>query len=105
MDESKDFLKSAIEGLGDAIERILAFGVHSLPTEKGDAIRRALDAKTLDFSFTVDFDAESQEWTAICTLVDGNGVSTVLDLGELADGLSRPVLFLVKGPAENTEKS
>lgn len=105
MDKSKDFLKNAIDGLGDALGLILAFGVHSLPTERADAIRSALDAKTLDFTFTVDFDADSQQWTAICNLIDGDGVSTVLNLGELANGLSRPALFLVKGSAESTEKS
>ena len=48
------------------------------------------------FNLTLDFQLNPQRWTVLCNFVDGDGVTTSLDLGELTHGLSHPTLFLVK---------
>jgi hypothetical protein len=92
----KDFLRETSDQLGVVLGRILSLGVYMLPAERADAIRRALEAGTLTFSLTLDFQLNPQRWTVLCNFVDGDGVTTSLDLGELTHGLSHPTLFLVK---------
>ena len=106
-DSSKDFLSKAINQLAGAVGAILTFGVSTLPPERADAICRAREANTLTFGLTLDFQPKPKRWTALCNLVDGDGVSTSLDLGELAHGLFHPPLFLVKRntAGETEEKS
>ena len=99
--DSAEDRRKAIQQLSDAINLVLAFSIHTLPSEKAAVIQGAYEARTLSFRFTIDFEAHAQGWTATCNLVEENGAETLVDFADLV----HPQLFLVKknSNAENEE--